>query len=88
MSRPSILQNKEALRKSVESSNSIREALDILGLRPAGGNYRAFREACKRHGIDVFEVQLDKDPHDDIWICEENQISHYLNGVQRMIECL
>jgi hypothetical protein len=55
MSRPisSILRNPDAVRAAVARSSSIKEALGILGLRAAGGNYRAFREACARSGVDV-----------------------------------
>ncbi len=50
---PSILRNEEAVRKAVSQSNSIRECLVALGLRGAGGNYKALRQACERIGIDV-----------------------------------
>lgn len=31
----------------------MKEALENLGLRAAGGNYKALAEACARHGLDV-----------------------------------
>ena len=50
---PSILRNSDAVRVAAAQSVSIKEALSILGLRAAGGNYRAFREACIRANVDL-----------------------------------
>jgi hypothetical protein len=49
----SILNNREAVREAVSRGNSIAGALRILGLRPAGGNYRALHQACERFGLEV-----------------------------------
>lgn len=49
----SILNNEVAVRRAAASSSSIKEALESLGLRAAGGNYKAFKEACVRFGISV-----------------------------------
>lgn len=51
MRKPSILQDREAVKTAIEASNSIREALNYLGLRAAGGNYKAFKKACEKHGL-------------------------------------
>jgi hypothetical protein len=47
------LRDAQAVRDAVARSTSIKEALDILGLRAAGGNYRALRQACERAGVQV-----------------------------------
>jgi hypothetical protein len=49
----SILQDREAVTRAVREAGSIREALEALGLRPAGGNYQAFHRACHRFGLDA-----------------------------------
>nr|DAX47287.1 MAG TPA: NinG recombination protein [Caudoviricetes sp.] len=43
----------EQLKKSVESSNSIRGCLIKLGVKPYGGNYEVFRKAIKYFNIDT-----------------------------------
>ena len=47
----SILQNKEAVERAIEGASSTREALHRLGLRSAGGNYAAFKQACQKFNI-------------------------------------
>jgi REP element-mobilizing transposase RayT len=49
----SILHDPDAVRAAVARSASIKEALGILGLRSAGGNYQAFRKACARFDVEV-----------------------------------
>lgn len=49
----SILRDRAAVTRAVRQSRSIAEALQTLGLRPAGGNYRALHQACGRFGLDV-----------------------------------
>ena len=49
----SILNNERAVREAAASASSIKEALENLGLRAAGGNYRAFKDSCARFGISV-----------------------------------
>jgi hypothetical protein len=49
----SILRNREAVTEAVRRSQSIAGALRLLGLRPAGGNYRALHQACERFGLEV-----------------------------------
>lgn len=53
MPRTSILRDPEAVREAALASSSIKEALGRLGLRAAGGTYRAFHEACERYGIEA-----------------------------------
>jgi hypothetical protein len=54
MPRPaSILRDSIAVQDAVARSGSIKQALQLLGLRAAGGNYRALHEACDRLGIDA-----------------------------------
>jgi 5-methylcytosine-specific restriction endonuclease McrA len=48
----SILNNKEQVEKAAQCS-SIRDALHYLGLRSAGGNYKAFHNACNQFGIQI-----------------------------------
>jgi hypothetical protein len=51
--RQSILRDREAVSCAVSQSQSIAQALGLLGLRPAGGNYRALHQACGRFGLAV-----------------------------------
>lgn len=53
MPKTSILNNKDAVAEAIAKSDSIKTALMFLGLRAAGGNYKAFNEACLRHGLSV-----------------------------------
>jgi hypothetical protein len=54
MLRPvSILRDPRAVQDAVARSASVKEALELLGLRAAGGNYRALHEACARLGLAV-----------------------------------
>lgn len=41
------------LKKSVKTSNSIREVIKKLGLIPAGGNYTQIKAAIEEHSIDT-----------------------------------
>jgi len=50
--RTSILRNQEAVTQAAKSSTSISEALYKLNLRPAGGNFEAFKKACRNFNID------------------------------------
>jgi hypothetical protein len=49
----SILRDDDAVRRAATQSTSVKEALELLGLRAAGGNYRGFYVACSRLGLDV-----------------------------------
>jgi hypothetical protein len=49
----SILRNENAVRSVVAKSTSVKEALQLLGLRAAGGNYRGFYAACDRLGLGI-----------------------------------
>lgn len=51
--RTSIMNNKNALAEAVANASSMKEAIENLGLRAAGGNYKSLREACRRHNIDL-----------------------------------
>jgi hypothetical protein len=51
MPKVSILRDFEAVSDAVNQSQSLREALELLGLRAAGGNYRALNQACERFGL-------------------------------------
>lgn len=47
----SILRNEQAVIDAVKTAKSLKECLAILGLRTAGGNYRALHEACARFNL-------------------------------------
>lgn len=87
MPATSILRDPEAVRDAVSRSQSIKEALVLLGLRAAGGNYRALREACARIGMEVPRWQVgppigrpfDSCVPDELVFCEN---STYLNRDQ------
>lgn len=53
MPTTSILRDSEAVRAAVLQSTSMKGALTLLGLRAAGGNYRALHEACARSGVEA-----------------------------------
>jgi 5-methylcytosine-specific restriction endonuclease McrA len=47
----SILRNKTLVEQAIEETNSVKEALEFLGLRAAGGNYKSFYRWCETHGL-------------------------------------
>lgn len=53
MPHVSILNDRRTMATAISESDSVSAALRALGLRPAGGNHRAFRLACVRHGLDA-----------------------------------
>jgi hypothetical protein len=57
MSKVSIIHDKEKVLAAIEESSSIKEVLEKLGLRAAGGNYKGLKLACEEMGIilPVFE---------------------------------
>lgn len=60
MKKNSILNNDKVVREVVENSGSIKECLEKLNLRAAGGNYKAFHAACKRIGINPPQVDYSR----------------------------
>lgn len=57
--RTSILNNKKAVQDAIKKNTTIKDCLIHLGLRPAGGNYKTFHNACERHGLKVPEENFD-----------------------------
>lgn len=51
MAKVSILQDKSALEKAINESSSIKEVLQKLGLRAAGGNYKQLQKHSKELGL-------------------------------------
>lgn len=49
----SILQDRDAVTDAVRNASSMRECLNSLGLRAAGGNYKALHAACNRFELEV-----------------------------------
>lgn len=49
------MSDKEIMKVACEMT-SIKEALNFLNLREAGGNYSSFKKWCKFHGLKVPEV--------------------------------
>lgn len=47
----SILRDKSYVEKAIAETNSVKEALEFLGLRAAGGNYKNFYSWCEKHGL-------------------------------------
>lgn len=47
----SILHDRDAVKHAAETSASIKDALAVLNLRAAGGNYKQFKLACERFDI-------------------------------------
>lgn len=47
----SILRNNTLVEQAIEETNSVKEALEFLGLRAAGGNYKSFYRWCETHGL-------------------------------------
>lgn len=52
MPKTSPMSNKELMIEACKKS-SIKEALNFLGLREAGGNYLLFKKWCKEHGLKI-----------------------------------
>lgn len=51
MPRQSILSNKSKVEEAVKRCSSVKECLEYLGLRAAGGNYKHFYHWCEIHDI-------------------------------------
>jgi hypothetical protein len=51
MPRKSVLSEKSKIEEAVRFCSSVKECLEYLGLRAAGGNYKQFHAWCKRHNI-------------------------------------
>jgi len=51
MPRQSILSNKSKVEEAVKQCTSVKECLEYLGLRAAGGNYKHFYHWCEKHDI-------------------------------------
>lgn len=51
MPRKSVLANKVKVSKAIEQSSCVKDCLEYLGLRAAGGNYKQFESWCHRHGL-------------------------------------
>lgn len=49
----SIIRNENKLREAIAIGGSVRGTLELLGLKPAGGNYSTFRKAIKDFSIDI-----------------------------------
>lgn len=49
----SILRDRDAVKAAIEISSSKKEVLVHLGLRAAGGNYKALDNACVAHGLEL-----------------------------------
>jgi hypothetical protein len=49
--RGSIVHDYAAVKAAIETSSSVSEVLRKLGLRAAGGNYRALKNACVKHSL-------------------------------------
>lgn len=44
---------EQEFRQAVKESRSIRQTLQKLGVKPAGGNYRVFRKFAKKYNVDT-----------------------------------
>lgn len=51
--KASVIHDENAVREAVRTSSSIKDVLTALGLRPAGGNYKALKTACQQLGIEL-----------------------------------
>lgn len=51
MPSQSILSNKSKVEEAVKLCSSVKQCLQYLGLRAAGGNYKHFYNWCEKHGI-------------------------------------
>lgn len=49
--RSSILRDREAVTLAVQSALSMKEAIEALGLRAAGGNYQGLLRACEEFDL-------------------------------------
>lgn len=45
------MNNKDAVAEAIAKSNSIKEVIENLGLRAAGGNYKALHAAVQKHNL-------------------------------------
>ena len=51
MSKLSILHDRDKLEYACKTNPSIKEAIESMGLRAAGGNYNTFKKYCKLYSI-------------------------------------
>lgn len=93
MTKGSILNNKQAVAEAIANSSSIKEALEFLGLRAAGGNYKAFNLACQRHNLSVPQydraAQLAvgrKRTDDNLVFCENSTFVNRTSIKRRLVE--
>lgn len=49
----SVLSSESKLREAVSRCKSIKECIEYLGLRAAGGNYQTFKKYCDLYGIEI-----------------------------------
>lgn len=53
MPKTSVLRDKSKVEVALRNSQSISECLKFLGLRAAGGNYKALKQACSDFNLPV-----------------------------------
>lgn len=91
----SILNDYNAVFEAASTATSIKDALNKLGLRAAGGNYKAFRAACEAHNISVplFDrtsqlksIRFDKIPDSEVFV--ENSTYHNRSLVKKRLYVL
>lgn len=85
----SILRNPIAVSQAVENTDSMHAALRMLGLRAAGGNYKALREACQRFDIPIKRgkvppPRLTEQPDDDVF-CQDSSYRNRVHLKRRLI---
>ena len=49
----SIVHDYDAMKAAIDSSSSIKEVIEKLGLRAAGGTYKFVKDAARKHGLDL-----------------------------------
>lgn len=93
MPKKSILKDKNALEKAIQSSSSSSEVLEKLGLRAAGGNFAALRKASIAFELDLpkfkrnisgLEAQHARRFSDEVIFVENSTYSDRSNIKKRM----
>jgi hypothetical protein len=88
----SVLHNKEKVLAAIEGARSSREVLENLGLRAAGGNYKALKLSCEKLGIALpvydkakFFSTTHKIPNEKVFVKDSTYTSR-ANLKKRMFE--
>jgi hypothetical protein len=68
--RLKYIYSKENLEVIVNKSHNLREAIELMGLRAAGGNYKTINKHIKSYGIDIEHFKIYEKQRLEKWSVE------------------